>query len=191
MAAAAEVAATQPSAGQLLAETGQASSTTMPKKPQHLSLAGVATTAGGGLKAPAKYSLTLHNNKYATGSGKNGSTSTLRDNQQQQRQHHLKALRLTRDVGNSSDQATANGDYKRTGLTGLSPASEDVGVHLSRAQQAAAVNGEASTTTTTTTKLTGNASGNGNGIGIGIGNGNANPLANGAMRTQNNRLWYH
>lgn len=160
----------------------------MPKKPQHLSLAGVATTAGGGLKAPAKYSLTLHNNKYATGSGKNGSTSTLRDNQ---RQHHLKALRLTRDVGNSSDQATANGDYKRPGLTGLSPASEDVGVHLSRAQQAAAVNGEASTTTTTTTKLTGNASGNGNGIGIGIGNGNANPLANGAMRTQNNRLWYH
>lgn len=186
MAAAAEVAATQP------AETGQASSTTMPKKPQHLSLAGVATTAGG-LKAPAKYSLTLHNNKYATSSGRNGSTSTLRDNQQQQRQHHLKALRLTRDVGNSnSDQATANGDYKRPGLTGLSPGSEDVGVHLSRAQQAAAVNGEASTTTTTTTtKLTGNASGNGNGIGIGIGNGNANPLANGAMRTQNNRLWYH
>lgn len=93
-------------------------------------------------------------------------------------------------------------------LTGLSPA-DDVGVHLSRsaaalkfsAGQAAAAaavnNSEASTnqTTTNATKLTGTTIGNGNGTGTGNATATAtaiaNPLANGVMRTQNNRLWYH
>ncbi|KAH8378399.1 hypothetical protein KR093_011155 [Drosophila rubida] len=156
----------------------------MPKKPQHLSLASASSGGGGGNTAnKPKYSLTLHNNKYATNGGKSG--TAMRDNQQQQQQRqHLKALRLTRDASN-----TDINDYKRPMLSNLSPA-EDVGIHLSRnlTLKAAAVNGEASTTTTTTatataTKLTGN--GNGSAANT------ATPMANGVMRTQNNRLWYH
>ncbi|EDW03008.1 GH10730 [Drosophila grimshawi] len=158
----------------------------MPKKPQHLSIAG----ASSGNTKP-KYSLTLHNNKYATNNGKQHAT-TVRDNhhhqqqQQQQQRQHLKALRLTRDVANTDTGAI---DYKRPVLTGLSPA-DDVGVHLScrsaALKSAAAVNSEASTSVTTTnaTKLT-IENGNVNAT------ANANPLANSVMRTQNNRLWYH
>ncbi|EDW37474.1 GL25509 [Drosophila persimilis] len=173
----------------------------MPKKPQHLSLA--SSTANSGTTANAgssgsgsgsnkpKYSLTLHNsssNKYATGGGtKNNplATTTLRDNHHQRQ--HLKALRLTRDAapGGSSDA-----DYKRptmTGLTGptggLSPGEDLVGVHQNRTLAtmkplaSAAVNGEASTTNLT--KSMANGMGNGSG------------MANGVIRTQNNRLWYH
>ncbi|KAH8262962.1 hypothetical protein KR044_002546 [Drosophila immigrans] len=165
----------------------------MPKKPQHLSLASANNSGSNAGNAKPKYSLTLHNNKYATNGGKN--VTSMRDNQQQRQ--HLKALRLTRDVSN-----TDINDYKRPMLSNLSPA-EDVGVHLSRnltlkaataagigngsssgSGSGAAVNGEASSTTNAT-KLTGNANGNVNG------NGNATPMANGVMRTQNNRLWYH
>lgn len=166
-------------------------STTMPKKPQHLSIASSSSnTTGNGNGNKPKYSLTLHNNKYATNGGKN--PTSMRDNHQQRQ--HLKALRLTRDV--ASTDAT---DYKRPVLQGLSPA-EDVGVHLSRSvalkatpATGSAVNGEASTNlttiTTNATKLTGNMNG------IVNGNGNAaataTPMANGVLRTQNNRLWYH
>ncbi|KAH8415243.1 hypothetical protein KR215_011299 [Drosophila sulfurigaster] len=175
----------------------------MPKKPQHLSIANNTGNANANANKP-KYSLTLHNNKYATSGGSKNNVTSMRDNQQQQQRQHLKALRLTRDVSN-----TDINDYKRPMLSNLSPA-EDVGIHLSRnltlksgngigignGSGTGAANGEASgilttSTTTNATKLTGNtANGNVNG------NGNAatttaTPMANGVMRTQNNRLWYH
>ncbi|TDG47247.1 hypothetical protein AWZ03_006378 [Drosophila navojoa] len=179
--------------------------TTMPKKPQHLSISsgsGSGHSSANTLAAKPKYSLTLHNNKYSK------NPTSMRDNhqQQQQQRQHLKALRLTRDVGNTDAASCAAPDYKRPTLTGHSPA-DDVGVHLSRTAAlkagSANVNSEASTnqqqtattTATNATKLTGNTNGNGNGNGIGTGIGTApaaaNPLANGVMRTQNNRLWYH
>ncbi|KAL7739948.1 hypothetical protein ACLKA6_013136 [Drosophila palustris] len=157
----------------------------MPKKPQHLSIASGNVNNSNTSNKP-KYSLTLHNNKYATNGGKQ--LIPMRDNHQQRQ--HLKALRLTRDV--ATTDAT---DYKRPTLTGLSPA-EDVGVHLSRkaaniAGCGAAANGEASIDLTTT-KLTGNmTNGNVNGNGNAAATATAAPMANGVVRTQNNRLWYH
>ncbi|XP_041448191.1 uncharacterized protein LOC121403938 [Drosophila obscura] len=169
----------------------------MPKKPQHLSLA--SSTANSSNNSKPKYSLTLHNSsnsKYATCNKNNPQatttattgTTTLRDNHHQRQ--HLKALRLTRDAAPGGDA-----DYKRptmTGLTGLSPGEDLVGVHQNRTLAAmkplalAAVNGEASTNLTKSMGL-----GMGIGMGNGIGNGNGNGMANGVMRTQNNRLWYH
>ncbi|BFF93411.1 uncharacterized protein DMAD_11271 [Drosophila madeirensis] len=167
----------------------------MPKKPQHLSLASSTASNCGTINAVSsnkpKYSLTLHNSnsKYATGAGSNknnplattttATTTTLRDNHHQRQ--HLKALRLTRDA----QPAGGDADYKRptmTGLTGLSPGEDLVGVHHNRTLATmkplatTAVTGEASTNLTKSM-----------GMGMGMGNG----MANGVMRTQNNRLWYH
>ncbi|KAH8238042.1 hypothetical protein KR032_012209 [Drosophila birchii] len=144
----------------------------MPKKPQHLSLAtsaaGGGSVSGNGSKP--KYSLTLHNNKHAQGGGKNPQAATLREGHQQRQ--HLKALRLMREAGEGG--AAEASDYRRqNGGTGLSPAEEAVvGVHLKAGGKSATANGEASSNMTK--------SGNG-----------STGMANGAMRAQNNRLWYH
>ncbi|XP_039501409.1 zinc finger protein ZIC 2-like [Drosophila santomea] len=144
----------------------------MPKKPQHLSL--VASTAagyGGGTSKP-KYSLTLHNSKLAPG-GKH-----LRDGLQQRQ--HLKAV---------------------DGVPVSVSVDEVVGVHLkAQGSKAVAATGEASGSVTRLMGDSGGSSGGGSGSGNGSGKdgakcGNDNELgggvANGVMRAQNNRLWYH
>ncbi|KAH8381164.1 hypothetical protein KR200_006460 [Drosophila serrata] len=154
----------------------------MPKKPQHLSLAssvaggsvsGNGNGNGNGNGSKPKYSLTLHNNKHAQGGGKNPQAATLREGHQQRQ--HLKALRLMREAGEpgGAGGAAEAADYRRhNGGTGLSPAEEAVGVHLKACAKSATANGEASSNMTK--------SGNG-----------STGMANGAMRAQNNRLWYH
>ncbi|XP_039226463.1 uncharacterized protein LOC120320565 [Drosophila yakuba] len=136
----------------------------MPKKPQHLSL--VASTAagyGGGTSKP-KYSLTLHNSKLAPG-GKH-----LRDGLQQRQ--HLKAV----------DGVPVSVD-------------EVVGVHLkAQGSKAVAATGEASGSVTRLMGESGGSSGGGSGKdGAKCGNDNelGGGVANGVMRAQNNRLWYH
>ncbi|KAH8255437.1 hypothetical protein KR038_002917 [Drosophila bunnanda] len=147
----------------------------MPKKPQHLSLA--SSVAGGSVSgngSKPKYSLTLHNNKHTQGGGKNPQAATLREGHQQRQ--HLKALRLMREAGEaggSAGGAAESSDYRRhNGGAGLSPAEEAVGVHQKAGGKSATANGEASSNMTK--------SGNG-----------STGMANGAMRAQNNRLWYH
>lgn len=159
-----------------------AGSTTMPKKPQHLSLAnsvagGNGSGAGNGNGSKPKYSLTLHNNKHAQaqgGGGKNPQAATLREGHQQRQ--HLKALRLMREAGEAGGAGSEAADYRRhNGGAGISPAEEAVvGVHLKAGGKSATANGEASSNMTK--------SGNGSG---------STGMANGAMRAQNNRLWYH
>ncbi|XP_046866441.1 uncharacterized protein DDB_G0271670-like [Drosophila willistoni] len=167
------------------------SSTTMPKKPQHLSLANNSSSSSNTLASgKPKYSLTLHNNKYAANKNATATATTTRDNHQQRQ--HLKALRLTnRDVVMGTAEL-ANSDYKRPTLTtGLSP-TDEVSIHLNRntstmgqvSKSSAIANGEASTNirgiSGNLTKL------NGNGLANGMTTTN-----NSVISTQNNRLWYH
>ncbi|XP_026834386.1 uncharacterized protein LOC113564069 [Drosophila erecta] len=143
----------------------------MPKKPQHLSLvASSAAGYGGGAPSKPKYSLTLHNNKLAPG-GKH-----LRDGLQQRQ--HLKAV-------------------EGVGLVPLPvplpvPVDEVVGVHLKAGSKAVVATGEASGSVTRLAGEGGSSSGSGkDGAKCGNDNELGGGVANGVMRAQNNRLWYH
>lgn len=152
----------------ITAATASAGSTTMPKKPQHLSL--VASTAGGygcGTSSKPKYSLTLHNSKLATG-GKH-----LRDGLQQRQ--HLKAVD---GVGVVPVPVTL-------------PVDEVVGVHLKAGSKAGAATGEASGSVTRQMVESGSSGSGKDGAKCGNDNELGGGVANGVMRTQNNRLWYH
>ncbi|XP_017079530.2 uncharacterized protein LOC108113460 [Drosophila eugracilis] len=135
----------------------------MPKKPQHLSLA--ANMVGGYGSGPSKpkYSLTLHNNKLAAGgSGGTSVNKHLRDGHLQRQ--HLKAME------------------------GVMPAEDVVGVHLKATAKAAAATGEASSNIT---RSMGESIVEKEEPKYGNDNEQGSGLANGVMRAQSNRLWYH